>query len=210
MKNESLCYASFLAAQIATGNAFIAMMPTEHIIPQHFTFENRVFSSVTTSDNTDRLLVLDTVGNALVPTPTELKLPQHSSSFESRIFSSVMTRNTNSDMELLEAVLRVEKAAPRRSATRTRASAHKMERIFSPAVYAAKMLLGDNRLSNEVRAKANSLQSGLIGSFLQIANNDVGNRVLTQMDVDRDGSLCEKELAGCGRREANQENFGSS
>jgi hypothetical protein len=176
MKNDTLFYASFLAAQIATGNAFITIMPTEHTIPQHFMFESHVFSSVTTSDNTDRPLVLDTVGNGFVATPTTiLKQPQHSSSFESRIFSSVMTRDNNSDMELLEAVLRVEEAAPRRMATRTRASTQTKEGIFSPAVYAAKMLLGDNRL-NEVRVKAISLHSGVIGSFVQTADTDLGSK----------------------------------
>jgi hypothetical protein len=142
------------------------------------------------------LATLVATGNAFVATPTASKMSQHLT-FNSRLFSSVVEANDSTDMQDFEAATKPENAAPRKVLPKVRSPTHK-EGLFSPAVYAAKMLLGDKRL-NTVRAKAISMHSEVIASFVQTANSDVGNSVLTNifllLDANRDGTLCEKELA---------------
>jgi len=81
------------------------------------------------------------------------------------------------------------------------APAHK-DGIFSPFVYAGKMLLGDDEL-NKIRAKAISMHSDVIKSFVETADTPVGQSVLKSLfemsDKDSDGRLSRDELASAIR-----------
>ena len=70
--------------------------------------------------------------------------------------------------------------------------------ILSPAVLGAKMLLGEENL-NKVRAKAISLHSDVIGSFVMTADTEFGKAVLKQMftllDKNQDSTIDENELS---------------
>jgi hypothetical protein len=77
------------------------------------------------------------------------------------------------------------------------AAAHK-EGIFSPAVLAAKKVLGDEEL-NKVRAKAISLHADVIKSFVGTADSPFGQSVLVRLfalaDKNKDGKLDASEVA---------------
>ena len=81
------------------------------------------------------------------------------------------------------------------------APAHK-DGIFSPVVYAGKMLLGDDEL-NKIRGKAISMHSDVIKSFVATADSPVGQSVLKSLfamsDKDADGKLSRDELASAIR-----------
>eukprot|EP00957_Ditylum_brightwellii_P009821 740869-Ditylum_brightwellii.AAC.1 len=66
------------------------------------------------------------------------------------------------------------------------------EGIFSPGVYIAKTVLGEEKL-NKVRAKATSLYSGVIKSFVETADSFFGQHALVDMlkvaDKNGDGKL---------------------
>eukprot|EP00522_Entomoneis_paludosa_P003629 CAMPEP_0172468450 /NCGR_PEP_ID=MMETSP1065-20121228/61281_1 /TAXON_ID=265537 /ORGANISM="Amphiprora paludosa, Strain CCMP125" /LENGTH=205 /DNA_ID=CAMNT_0013225841 /DNA_START=12 /DNA_END=629 /DNA_ORIENTATION=+ len=74
--------------------------------------------------------------------------------------------------------------------------AHK-EGVFSPVVYWAKNLLGDEKL-NSFRAKAISLHSDVIKGFVATADSAFGNQVLqflyTVADKNGNGQIEEEEL----------------
>jgi len=71
------------------------------------------------------------------------------------------------------------------------------EGIFSPAVMAAKAVLGDEQL-NKVRAKAISLHSDVIASFVDTHETPTGQAALktlfTIADKDGNGTISEDEL----------------
>jgi EF-hand domain pair len=75
-------------------------------------------------------------------------------------------------------------------------SAHK-DGIFSPAVRAAKVVLGEERL-NKVRAKAISKHSEVISGFVDTYESAFGTSVLKQLfklaDNDQNGSISKDEL----------------
>jgi EF-hand domain pair len=75
-------------------------------------------------------------------------------------------------------------------------SAHK-DGMFSPAVRAAKVLLGEEQL-NKVRAKAISKHSEVISGFVDTYETAFGNTVLKQLfklaDKDKNGSISKDEL----------------
>ena len=71
------------------------------------------------------------------------------------------------------------------------------EGVFSPPVKLAKMVLGEDTL-NQIRGKAISMHSNVIGSFVDTAETRFGNAVLKLMfdtaDLNKDGTICEEEL----------------
>mmetsp|Transcript_11940 Transcript_11940/g.18035 ORF Transcript_11940/g.18035 Transcript_11940/m.18035 type:complete len:225 (+) Transcript_11940:133-807(+) len=85
------------------------------------------------------------------------------------------------------------KPAPKKKAN----AAHK-EGIFSPIVVAAGTLLGPDQL-NKVRAKAISIHSDLIKSFVGTSDSVIGQTVLQQLfkyvDADNSGYIDKEELS---------------
>lgn len=77
------------------------------------------------------------------------------------------------------------------------AAAHK-EGIFSPAVMAAKKVLGDEEL-NKVRAKAITIHADVIKSFVGTADTPLGQSVLVRLfalaDKNKDGKLDASEIS---------------
>ena len=89
-------------------------------------------------------------------------------------------------------------AAPKKKATAPKkgGAVHK-EGIFSPVVLAGKAILGDEQL-NKVRAKAISMHSNVIASFVDTHELPAGQVALktlfTVADKNGDGTICEDEL----------------
>eukprot|EP00577_Skeletonema_sp_RCC1716_P023275 CAMPEP_0113438432 /NCGR_PEP_ID=MMETSP0013_2-20120614/37945_1 /TAXON_ID=2843 ORGANISM="Skeletonema costatum, Strain 1716" /NCGR_SAMPLE_ID=MMETSP0013_2 /ASSEMBLY_ACC=CAM_ASM_000158 /LENGTH=139 /DNA_ID=CAMNT_0000329151 /DNA_START=160 /DNA_END=576 /DNA_ORIENTATION=- /assembly_acc=CAM_ASM_000158 len=85
------------------------------------------------------------------------------------------------------------KPAPKKKAN----AAHK-EGVFSPIVMAAGTLLGPDQL-NKVRAKAITLHSDLIKSFVGTSDSAIGQTVLQQLfkyvDADNSGFIDKEELS---------------
>jgi len=85
------------------------------------------------------------------------------------------------------------KPAPKKKAN----AAHK-EGVFSPIVIAAGTLLGPDQL-NKVRAKAISIHSDLIKSFVGTSDSAIGQTVLQQLfkyvDADNSGYIDKEELS---------------
>lgn len=80
-------------------------------------------------------------------------------------------------------------------------TAHKAG-VFSPIVYAGKMVLGDEQL-NKLRAKIISLHSNLIKDFVSTHDSAFGQTVLRSLfeisDLDKDGKLSRDEVASALR-----------
>ena len=74
--------------------------------------------------------------------------------------------------------------------------------VFSPIVYAGKMVLGDEQL-NKLRAKIISLHSNLIKEFVSTHDSAFGQAVLKSLfeisDIDKDGKLSREEVASALR-----------
>ena len=74
--------------------------------------------------------------------------------------------------------------------------------VFSPIVYAGKMVLGDEQL-NKLRAKIISLHSNLIKDFVSTHDSAFGQAVLRSLfeisDLDKDGKLSRDEVASALR-----------
>lgn len=74
--------------------------------------------------------------------------------------------------------------------------------VFSPIVYAGKMVLGDEQL-NKLRAKIISLHSNLIKDFVSTHDSAFGRAVLRSLfeisDIDKDGKLSRDEVASALR-----------
>jgi hypothetical protein len=89
------------------------------------------------------------------------------------------------------------KASPKPKTADNKAHSTK-QGILSPVVLIAKQALGDSQL-NKVRAKAISLHSDVIASFVETASTPFGHRVLRNLfkaaDVNHDGVLSKDELA---------------
>eukprot|EP00545_Synedropsis_sp_CCMP1620_P008372 CAMPEP_0119019418 /NCGR_PEP_ID=MMETSP1176-20130426/21759_1 /TAXON_ID=265551 /ORGANISM="Synedropsis recta cf, Strain CCMP1620" /LENGTH=222 /DNA_ID=CAMNT_0006973605 /DNA_START=80 /DNA_END=748 /DNA_ORIENTATION=+ len=87
--------------------------------------------------------------------------------------------------------------APKKKAIVKKAGAHGKEGVFSPAVMAAKTVLGDAEL-NKLRGKAIGMHSKVIGDFVATSDSQFGQSVLKQLfaaaDADRNGTLEENEL----------------
>lgn len=81
--------------------------------------------------------------------------------------------------------------------SKTPTASHGKEGIFSPLVSLTKEVLGEKEL-NEIRAKAISMHSDVIGKFVATAESSVGYSVLkalfTIADRDRSGTIEEEEL----------------
>jgi hypothetical protein len=88
-------------------------------------------------------------------------------------------------------------AAAKKAAPKKAAGGHGKGGIFAAVVVASKKVLGDERL-NKIRGKAISLHSEVIGSFVETADTDFGDRVLRSLfdfaDVDKNGTIEEEEL----------------
>eukprot|EP00957_Ditylum_brightwellii_P202322 15329651-Ditylum_brightwellii.AAC.1 len=98
-------------------------------------------------------------------------------------FASIIpnTPTVTSEVTSSEAKLNppVRKSAPKKTAMKKKAGSHQ-EGIFSPAVYIAKTILGEDEL-NKVRAKAISLHSDVIKSFVETVDSSFGQRALVDM-----------------------------
>ena len=74
--------------------------------------------------------------------------------------------------------------------------------VFSPIVYAGKMVLGDEQL-NKLRGKIISLHSDLIKDFVSTHDSAFGQAVLRSLfeisDLDKDGKLSRDEVASALR-----------
>ena len=88
--------------------------------------------------------------------------------------------------------------APKKTAPKKKANAAHKEGIFSPIVIAAGTILGPEQL-NKVRAKAISMHSDIIKSFVETSDSKFGNAVLQQIfeyvDADKSGYIDKDELA---------------
>ena len=88
-------------------------------------------------------------------------------------------------------------AVPKKAAAKKGAGATHKDGIFSPAVFAAKAILGDEQL-NKVRAKAISMHSDVISSFVDTHEWPTGQAALKALfalaDKNGDGTICENEL----------------
>lgn len=77
------------------------------------------------------------------------------------------------------------------------AKPHGKEGVFSPMVLFVKGVLGDQRL-NKVRAKAISLHSDVIATFVDTSDSVFGDAVLRSLfklaDKDGNGTICKDEL----------------
>jgi hypothetical protein len=92
----------------------------------------------------------------------------------------------------IEAPSKKKKVAPKKKG----GAVHK-EGIFSPAVLAAKAVLGDAEL-NKIRAKAISMHSDIIASFVDTHSSSTGQAALKALfsvaDEDGNGTISENEL----------------
>ena len=90
------------------------------------------------------------------------------------------------------------KASPKKEVVPKKGGAVHQEGIFSPVVLAAKAVLGDERL-NKVRAKAISIHSDVIASFVDTYNSPAGQAALKTLfriaDKDGNGVIDENELS---------------
>ena len=73
----------------------------------------------------------------------------------------------------------VHMSPPKKTSMKKKAGSHQ-EGIFLPAVYTAKIILGETEL-NKVRAKTISLHSDIIKSFVETANSSFGQWALVDM-----------------------------
>lgn len=69
--------------------------------------------------------------------------------------------------------------------------------VFSPLVMGAKAVVGEDRL-NQIRAKAISMHSDVIGKFVETSDSEFGQTVLDRLfdiiDVNEDGTVDKDEL----------------
>lgn len=101
--------------------------------------------------------------------------------------------------EVSPAESKIERPAPvqKKNPPKKKASPAHKEGIFSPVVYAAKAIMGENEL-NQLRAKAISMHTKVIGAFVGTHDTPVGNVVsktlYSAIDANGDGVLCENEV----------------
>ncbi len=90
----------------------------------------------------------------------------------------------------------VKKAPVKKNVEKRKGPAH-TEGIFSPAVYAAKFLLGEQNL-NKIRAKAIGAHSDVIGKFVDTHDTEFGifasKTIFSAMDKNGDGVVDQQEL----------------
>ena len=157
--------------------------------------------------------------NAFVPIahPVTANAPLHMSSVSSNYLDSISADSENDTtappnvpvtaMESSTTTATTESApkmAKKPMAKKKKAAggpAHKAG-VFSPIVYAGKMVLGDEQL-NKLRAKIISLHSNLIKDFVSTHDSAFGQAVLRSLfeisDLDKDGKLSRDEVASALR-----------
>ena len=157
--------------------------------------------------------------NAFVPIahPVTANAPLHMSSVSSNYLDSISadsendtTAPPNVPVTALESstTIATTESAPKMAkkpmAKKKKAAggpAHKAG-VFSPIVYAGKMVLGDEQL-NKLRAKIISLHSNLIKDFVSTHDSAFGQAVLRSLfeisDLDKDGKLSRDEVASALR-----------
>lgn len=90
------------------------------------------------------------------------------------------------------------KAEKPKSKTVVKKKSNHKEGVFSPLVYAAKIIAGEDTI-NKIRAKFISLHSNVIGSFVETYETPIGTQVakslFAAMDSNGDGSLDKYELS---------------
>merc|ERR1739841_183956 len=118
-------------------------------------------------------------------------------------FATAATSEASEASELIMDIPPVAPIAPiapqkKAPAPKKKANAAHKEGIFSPIVVAASNILGQDQL-NKVRAKAISIHSDVIKSFVGTSNSAFGQGVLQQLfkhvDADRSGYIDKEELS---------------
>eukprot|EP00567_Pseudictyota_dubia_P005371 CAMPEP_0197436706 /NCGR_PEP_ID=MMETSP1175-20131217/4137_1 /TAXON_ID=1003142 /ORGANISM="Triceratium dubium, Strain CCMP147" /LENGTH=249 /DNA_ID=CAMNT_0042966075 /DNA_START=107 /DNA_END=856 /DNA_ORIENTATION=+ len=96
-----------------------------------------------------------------------------------------------------------EMASPRKARKAVKKGASHKEGVFSPAVVAAKSLLGDDRL-NKIRGDVITMHSDIIKGFVATSETSFGQATLARLfalaDRNGDGKLDEVEVAGALQR----------
>ena len=156
--------------------------------------------------------------NAFVPIahPVTANAPLHMSSVSSNYLDSISADSENDTttpnvpitaMESSSTTPTITESAPKmakKPMAKKKAAggpAHKAG-VFSPIVYAGKMVLGDEQL-NKLRGKIISLHSDLIKDFVSTHDSAFGQAVLRSLfeisDLDKDGKLSRDEVASALR-----------
>ena len=159
--------------------------------------------------------------NAFVPIahPVTANAPLHMSSVSSNYLDSIsadsendttpppnvpvtaMESSTTAATTITESAPKMAKKPMAKKKKAPGGPAHKAG-VFSPIVYAGKMVLGDEQL-NKLRAKIISLHSNLIKDFVSTHDSAFGQAVLRSLfeisDLDKDGKLSRDEVASALR-----------
>ena len=156
--------------------------------------------------------------NAFVPIahPVTANAPLHMSSVSSNYLDSISADSENdtttppnvpvtamesSSTTMTESAPKMAKKPMAKKKKAAGGPAHKAG-VFSPIVYAGKMVLGDDQL-NKLRAKIISLHSNLIKDFVSTHDSTFGQAVLRSLfeisDLDKDGKLSRDEVASALR-----------
>lgn len=156
--------------------------------------------------------------NAFVPIahPVTANAPLHMSSVSSNYLDSISADSENdtttppnvpvtamesSSTTMTESAPKMAKKPMAKKKKAAGGPAHKAG-VFSPIVYAGKMVLGDDQL-NKLRAKIISLHSNLIKDFVSTHDSAFGQAVLRSLfeisDLDKDGKLSRDEVASALR-----------
>lgn len=126
------------------------------------------------------------LSSAFVVRPVSVAAPPTTSI----LFSSMAADHEHSNM------VPQDQQPPKKNTPKKADSNHKSG-IFSPAVLAAKHVLGEERL-NKIRGNAISLHSDVIGRFVDTAETEFGQNILRKLfelaDVNKNGAIEEEEL----------------
>jgi len=148
------------------------------------------------------LLALLVSSNAYAPagpiSPVNLQTSSTASPYFIDVaFEEAISADSTAMQDMMETPVKKKIAAPKKVAPKKGGGAVHKEGIFSPAVLAAKAVLGDEQL-NKVRAKAISMHSDVISSFVDTHESPTGQAALktlfTIADKDGNGTICEDEL----------------
>ena len=180
MKNKQTTLLAIMALSAAHGSsAFVTNTPTRTMSrrPLFFKIED------TTSSTTDN------IANAYQ------QVAEVTASVEQAAQEAAVAAEAESSKLIMD--IPPTPVAPKKTAPAKANAAHK-EGVFSPIVIAAGTILGPELL-NKVRAKAISMHSDIIKSFVETSDSEFGNAVLQQIfkyvDADKSGYIDKDELS---------------
>jgi len=192
------CSANLKSAFRSSYSVLLTIQRTLHSRKQ--TKQHKISTSMTRYTTSIALLAMIASGSQAFTTsstrqrsfmPTVLK----SSTTESYYFAETMENSTVEPQQQQRAEI-PPAPKPKKAVAKKAAPKHK-DGIFSPLVKAAKVVLGDEKL-NKVRAKAISMHSDVIASFVDTYESAFGTtalKTLFQMaDKNQNGKLEEDEL----------------